>query len=370
MKLKVPFNDLTLHHSNIRDEIDSAIDRVLKESSFIRGKDVDIFEERFSKLIGMKYCISCANGTDAIYIALKTLNIKSGDEVIVPAHSWISTSETVTQAGGNPVFCDTKEDFTIDPSKIESLITNKTVGIIPVHLYGSPVDMDPVMKTSKNHNLWIIEDCAQAHLSKYKGKMVGTFGNFSTFSFYPGKNLGAIGDAGAILCNDKNLAEDAACFARHGGLIKGSHIIEGINSRLDGIQAAILNIKLKYIEDWTDKRRNIAKKYLKKLSDIKDLVLPITNNDYFHVWHLFVIQHKDRNKLKDYLEKEGISSVINYPICLPLLPAYKRYNHSPADFPSAFMHQNAILSLPIFPEMTDDQISYVCNAIKVFCNKE
>jgi dTDP-4-amino-4,6-dideoxygalactose transaminase len=365
--MKVPFNDLTLHHRSIRDELDNLFDEVITNSQFIRGKHVEDFESTFASLIGLKHCVSCGNGTDALYIAIKSLDIKPGDEVIVPAHSWISTSEIVTQAGGKVIFCDTNMDtFTIDTKKIAEKITKRTVGIIPVHLYGHPADMDEILRIAKEHGLWIIEDCAQAVLSEYKGKKIGTFGDISTFSFYPGKNLGAIGDAGAILTNDENLKHKMACFARHGGLIKGSHEIEGINSRMDALQAGVLNIKLKHIEMWTLKRQEVAKKYLTQISDLRYVTLPKIKKACSHVWHLFVIQIEDRDGLKDHLYKNGVQTIINYPVCLPLLPAYKYLDHSKFDFPTAYHHQSRILSLPIFPEITNEQIDFVVSNIKSF----
>jgi len=365
--MDVPFNDLRKHHLTIKDEIEDAINLVIDTSSFVRGPQVEEFERSFSNLIGIQNCVSCANGTDAIYISMKALEIKPGDEVIVPAHSWISTSETVTQAGGKVVFCDTLDDgFLINPDGIAKLITPKTVGIIPVHLFGHPADMDKIMAIANENQLWVIEDCAQAHLAEYKGKQVGTFGNAATFSFYPGKNLGAMGDAGAIVTNNKKLADKMAAFARHGGLTKGSHIMEGINSRMDGIQAAILNVKLPLLESWTLKRKEIANKYIEFLDEISEIILPFERSDSSHVWHLFVIQHEMRDELAKYLKARGVQTIINYPICLPLLPAYSRLKHHENDFPIASRHQKQILSLPIFPEITDEQIKHVCNSIKEF----
>src|SRR5437588_12053221 len=236
-----------------KDGIDEAIAEVIAESAYIRGRHVDAFEQAWAKTLGVQRCVSCANGTDAIYMALRALGLRHGDEVITSAHSWISTSETITQAGGRVVFCDTDEDtFTIDPLDIERKITPATVGIIPVHLYGQPADMEVIMAIAKKHNLWVIEDCAQAHLARYHGELVGTFGNVATFSFYPGKNLGACRDAGAIVTNDDKLGNWMATFARHGG--KGEHVMEGINSRLDGLQAAILVAKLPHLNRWTAER--------------------------------------------------------------------------------------------------------------------
>jgi dTDP-4-amino-4,6-dideoxygalactose transaminase len=367
MSQLIPFVNLFAQYLTIKSEIDDAISNVINESAFVRGPYVDKFESDFASVLGMQNCISCANGTDALYIAMKALDINDGDEVIVPAHSWISTSETVTQAGGKVVFCDTDPiTFTIDPRQIESKITSKTVGIIPVHLYGQPADMDSIMALANKYKLWVIEDCAQAHLAKYKNQIVGTFGNIATFSFYPGKNLGAMGDAGAIVTNNLRLAERMTMFARHGGFKKGDHTIEGVNSRLDGLQAAILSVKLKYLPQWTLRRQEIAKLYTKELSNIKNVTLPSIANGRSHVWHLYVIQHKNRDSLARYLSKQNIQTAINYPIALPFLPAYQRFGHRKEDFPVAYKHQSTILSIPIFPEITYEQINRVSESIRLF----
>src|SRR5208283_1888105 len=248
--MKIPFVDLHAQYLTIQPEIDAAIAAVISQSAYIRGPQVDAFEKAWAETLGVKHCVSCANGTDALYIAMRGLGVKPGEEVITTAHSWIATTETITQAGGRVVFCDTdNETFTIAPALIEAKITSRTVGIIPVHLYGQPADMGPIMAIAKKYKLWVIEDCAQAHLARYKGRLVGTFGNAATFSFYPGKNLGAYGDAGGIVTSDDQLADWCATFARHGG--KGEHVMEGINSRLDGLQAAILNVKVPYLPKWT-----------------------------------------------------------------------------------------------------------------------
>lgn len=364
---QIPFVDLYAQYASIRTEIDDAIKDVIYKSSFIRGEYVDQFEKSFANLTNTKYCISCANGTDALYISMIALGLKPCDEVIVPSHSWISTSETVTQAGGKVVFCDTYEDlYTINVEKIESKITNKTVGIIPVHLYGQPAEMDTILKIAKKYNLWIIEDCAQAHLAKYKNKLVGTFGDAATFSFYPGKNLGAMGDAGAIVTNNEELSEKMAMFARHGGLKKGDHIIEGINSRMDGIQAAILLVKINKIKEWTKLRQKKATYYLKELSGVGDLVLPSISSDSSPVWHLFVIKTSRRNELAVFLKECGIQTVINYPISLPFLDAYKYLGHKPEDFPNSYKNQSKILSIPIYPELTIDKMDRIIVEIKRF----
>jgi dTDP-4-amino-4,6-dideoxygalactose transaminase len=345
---------------SIKAEIDSAIAEVIAESAFIRSRHVDAFERAWAEALKVKHCVSCANGTDALYIAMRGLGIKPGDEVITAAHSWIATSETITQAGGRVVFCDTREDtFNIDPRLIETKITKATVGIIPVHLCGQPADMDEIMAIAKKHNLWVIEDCAQAHLATYKGNLVGTFGNAATFSFYPGKNLGAYGDAGCIVTNDDRLADWTATFARHGG--KGEHVMEGINSRMDGLQAAILNVKLPNLPAWTTARRRVAARYNELLSGIDDLATPKVAADRSHVYHLYVVAADQRDLLKKSLGDAGITTSLNYPKALPFYPAYSYLGHKPTDFPAAYRNQSRILSLPIYPEMTDDMIQYVAH---------
>lgn len=363
--MKIPFVDLYAQYLSIQGEIDTAIRDVICESSFIRGPHVDSFEKAWSETIGVKHCISCANGTDALYISMRALGVKPGDEVITTAHSWISSSETITQAGGRVVFVDTDYDtFTLDPALIESKITSSTVGIIPVHLYGQAADMDPIMAIAKKHNLWVIEDCAQAHLARYKGKLVGTFGNLATFSFYPGKNLGAYGDAGCILTNDDRLADWSATYARHGG--KGGHVMEGINSRLDGLQAAILKVKLPHLSSWTESRCRVASHYDKMLRGIGDIVTPKVGPDRDHVYHLYVIRTGMRDSLKKYLAEAGVSTVLNYPKALPFYPAYAYLQHTTEDFPVAHANQGRILSLPIYPEMDHEMIAYVTGCISQF----
>ncbi|HEX3230892.1 MAG TPA: DegT/DnrJ/EryC1/StrS family aminotransferase, partial [Pyrinomonadaceae bacterium] len=347
--MKIPFVDLHAQYLTIKHEIDRAIAEVIAQSAYIRGPHVDAFEEAWARTLGVKRCVSCANGTDAIYITLRGLGLKRGDEVITSAHSWISTSETITQAGGRVVFCDTDEEtFTIDPSEIERKITPATAGIVPVHLYGQAADMGAIMAIARKHNLWVIEDCAQAHLAKYNGRYVGTFGNAGTFSFYPGKNLGAYGDAGCVVTNDDRLADWLATFARHGG--KGDHIMEGINSRMDGLQAAILNAKLPHLPVWTQARRLVAALYDELLGDVGDVITPEVGSNRDHVYHLYVIRTENRDALREHLSQAGISTVLNYPKALPFYPAYAYLGHVPKNFPAAYFNQSRILSLPIYPE--------------------
>ena len=367
--MKIPFVDLHAQYLSIKDEIDKAIAEVIAESAYIRGQQVDAFEQAWARTLGVKRCVSCANGTDAIYIALRGLGLRPGDEVITSAHSWISTSETITQAGGRVVFCDTDEEiFTIDPVEIEAKITPATVGIIPVHLYGQAADMGAIMTIARKHNLWVIEDCAQGHLARYNGQLVGTFGNVATFSFYPGKNLGAYGDAGCLVTNDDQLADWMATFARHGG--KGDHIMEGINSRMDGLQAAILNAKLPHLPAWTAARRRVAACYNDLLEEVGDVITPTVESGRDHVYHLYVIRTENRDALREHLSEAGISTVLNYPKALPFYPAYAYLGHVSKDFPAAYFNQSRILSLPIYPEMAEETITHVSNTIAHFWSSE
>ena len=365
--MTVPFVDLKAQYLSIKPEIDNAIANVLNETSFIGGPAIRDFERKFEKLYGVKHCIGVGNGTDAIYITLKMLGIGEDDEVITSATSWISTSETITQTGAKPVFVDIDPDtITIDPALIESKITRKTKAIIPVHLYGQAAHIADINNICKRHNLHLIEDCAQSHFSAESGKLVGTFGIASTFSFYPGKNLGAYGDAGAVVTNDAALAEKVRMYANHGALKKHEHQMEGINSRLDSLQAAILSVKADHILDWTYSRIRNARIYDEYLAEIKGVTPPFVRRDTRHTFHLYVIRTDKRDELKTYLEGNGIQTAIHYPRALPNLPAYRYLGHGPQDFPIASKYQNEILSLPMYPELSRLQIEHVCNKIKAF----
>ena len=365
--MAVPFADLNLQHQTIKREIDAAIAGVIADSAFIRGNYVDAFEREFAEAAEVKHCVSCANGTDALYLAMKALKVKPGDEVITTAHSWISTAAMITHAGASVVFCDTEAaTFTIDPAAIEAAITPRTVGIIPVHLYGQPADMDAIMALAAKHGLWVIEDCAQAHLARYNGQMVGTFGAAATYSFYPGKNLGAMGDAGAVVTNDGALAEHMTMLARHGGLVKHQHQIEGINSRLDGLQAAILSAKLPHLAAWTEARQAAAKVYDAGLGQIEDVIVPAVAPRRSHVYHLYTIRHPRRDALAAYLKANGVQTVINYPVALPFLAAYQRLGYRTEQFPNAYRDQTQILSLPMFAEITRPQQDEVIDLVRKF----
>jgi dTDP-4-amino-4,6-dideoxygalactose transaminase/acetyltransferase-like isoleucine patch superfamily enzyme len=363
--VNVPFVDLHAQYLSIRDDIDTAISKVIAESAFIRGPHVETFERAWADTVGVKHCVSCANGTDALLIAMRGLGVKPGDEVITAANSWISTSAMITQAGGRVVFCDVDPvTFTIDPAQLESKITSRTVGIIPVHLYGQAADMDPIMAIAERHGLWVVEDCAQAHLARYKDRVVGTFGTAATYSFYPSKNLGAYGDAGCIVTNDDQLAEWMAAFARHGG--KNEHVMEAINSRMDGLQAAILQAKLPHLPAWTKARRRLAWDYDSLLKGIGDVATPQVGAWREHVYHLYVIRTARRDALKTHLGAAGVATVLNYPKALPFYPAYAYLGHKPEDFPVAYRNQSRILSLPMYPEMPAEMLHHVTNEIRRF----
>jgi len=365
--MAVPFADLQLQYQTIKREIDGAIAAVIQDNAFIRGPYVDAFEQQFAAMAEIRHCVSCANGTDALYLAMAALKVKPGDEVITTAHSWISTSAMITHAGASVVFADTDDTtFTIDPAAIKAAITSRTVGIIPVHLYGQPADMDAIMAIARKHKLWVIEDCAQAHLARYKGKQIGTFGHAATYSFYPGKNLGAMGDAGAVVTNDSALAEHMTMLARHGGLVKHQHHIEGVNSRLDGMQAAILSAKLPHLPGWTGARQDAAKIYDAGLNQIEDVVVPAVAPGRDHVYHLYTIQHPRRDALAAHLNTHGVQTAINYPTALPFLAAYGRLEPRPEYFPNAYRQQSQILSLPMFAEITRQQQDEVVRLVRTF----
>lgn len=365
--VRVPYNDLHAQYLTIKADVDAAIARTVRDSAFIRGPEVEAFERNFAQAIGTTHCVSCANGTDALYIAFRALGLQAGDEVITSAHSWIATSETITQAGGRVVFADTEAGTcTLDPADVAKKITARTRGIVPVHLYGQPADMDAIMALARKHHLWVVEDCAQAHLAHYRGRTVGTFGAIGTFSFYPGKNLGAMGDAGCLVTSDDRLADFAAMFARHGGKTKGDHQIEGINSRLDGLQAAVLNVKLPHLARWTQTRRELAAAYRQRLAGVGDLVLPAVAEGRDHVYHIYAVRTAHRDALKAHLAAQGIQTQLNYPTALPFLPAYARLGHVPADFPCAHAHQSQLLSLPLYPEIERAQVDFLVDQIKAF----
>lgn len=367
--MHVPFVDLKAQYESIKADIDTAIQNVIADTAFIGGKYVKGFEQKFAELYGVKHVIACANGTDSLYILLRMLGIGKGDEVITVANSWISSSETIGQTGATPVFVDIHPDYySIDEKQLEAAITDRTKAIILVHLQGQMCDVNEVMRICNAKNIKVIEDCAQSHFSEYHGVRAGLTGVAGSFSFYPGKNLGAYGDAGCIITNDDELAEKCRMYANHGSLMKHKHEMEGINSRMDGLQAAILTAKLPYILNWTEKRIEVAKLYDKYLSGISQIITPKVRTNTKHTFHVYMIRAERRDELMSYLKDKGIETALHYPVALPNLKAYDYLGLKPGSFPVATKYQSEILSLPMYPELTEEVIVYIATAITDFYN--
>jgi dTDP-4-amino-4,6-dideoxygalactose transaminase len=365
--MKVPFIDLATQYQNLKIEIDQAIHRVLLSGKYLNGDALKEFENNFSAKCGVRNVIGLGNATTGLFLALKALDVSNGDEVITPAWSWISTSEVISLCGAKPVFAEVHpEYFVLTADSIESKITERTKAVILVHLYGQSIETVKISELCKKKNLLLIEDCSQSHFSKESDKILGTIGDCGVFSFYPTKNLGANGNGGCVITNDDLFADKLKRYANHGGLTKDEHLFEGFNSRLDEMQASILNVKLKYIDDWNETRNRNAKIYFENLHTITSISLPKINPNAYHTFHLFVIKAKERDKLKSFLDSKGIQTMIHYPSALPFEPAYTYLNHSMSDFPVSSMLQESVLSLPIVPELNEDQIHYVCEMIKEF----
>jgi len=362
----IPFVDLKAQYDSIKDEIDEAIQNVLNNTSFIMGEELKKFEEEFARFCDVKYGIGVANGSDALILALRACGIGEGDEVITVPNTFIATTEAITHVGGKIVFVDIDpKTYTIDVSKIEEKITEKKKAIIPVHLYGQPADMGPIMELAKKHNIKIIEDAAQAHGAAYKGKKVGSIGDAGCFSFYPGKNLGAYGDAGMVVTNSEEIAEKIKLLRNHGRIIKKyEHEIEGYSSRLDNLQAAILRMKLRHLNKWNESRRKNAKRYNELLSNVSGIITPYEADYAKHVYHLYVIRTENRDKLREELKSKGVVTGIHYPIPLHLQPAYKYLGYKEGDFSITERASQEILSLPMFAELTDEQIGEIVKLIK------
>jgi len=362
----INFLDLTRQYHEIKPEIDRAIFSVIEDSSFIGGKHVVQFEKNFAKYVSADYCVSVANGTDALEIAIEALEMTAGSEIIVPANSFIASSEAVTRSGHRAIFADVDTgSYVISVEDIRKRITSKTKAIIAVHLYGHPCDMDALAGLAKEYGLYLIEDCAQAHGAEYKGRRVGSIGDIATFSFYPGKNLGAYGDGGAITSNNNGLAMQCRKISNHGRVAKYDHDFEGRNSRLDGIQASILNVKLKYLDKWIEKRIKVANEYLESLDGVGDIILPIKKDWAKQSYHLFIIRTDRRDELKTYLTDRGIQTGIHYPISLPKLKAYN-YTKQANEAMFANRSDASLLSLPIGEHLVEADVRIVVAAIKEF----
>lgn len=365
----VPFVDLRAQHDSLRTELFDTITKIIDTSSFIMGQAVKDFEPKFAEFCGCRRAIGVSSGTAALHLALWALGIGPGDEVITIPHTFIATAEAISVCGAKPVFVDIDpQSFTMDVSKLEAAITPRTKVIIPVHLYGNPTDMDPLLEIARKHGLRVVEDCAQAHGAEYKGRRVGTFGDAGCFSFFPGKNIGAMGDAGAVTTSDEAIATKVNKLRNHGREGKYEHEMVGYNERMDTLQAAILSVKLPHLNDWNAARRKHADEYRKALADV-DVVLPTPKPNYAPVYHLFVIRHPKRDDMQKFLRKKGIATGVHYPLPLHLQPAYADLNYKQGDFPATEKAAKEILSLPMYPEMTCAHIEEVAEAIKEFISK-
>jgi dTDP-4-amino-4,6-dideoxygalactose transaminase len=364
--MSIPFVDLKSQYQSIKSEIDAAIASVIGETAFIGGPHLAAFEEAFARHCGVSHCVGVANGTDALFVALRTLGVGAGDEVITVANSFVATSEAIKMAGAQVVFVDIDPvTFNIDVSRIEEKITPRTKAIIPVHLYGQPADMAPLMAMAKEHGLHIVGDAAQAHGALYHGQPIAQLADITCYSFYPGKNLGAYGDGGALVTGNAEWASAARMLANHGRTQKYDHDLEGVNSRLDGLQAAILNVKLRHLDAWTEQRRRNAYLYNEALAGTS-LATPKELANVRAVYHLYVVRvpNGKREALQNDLKARGISTGIHYPIALPSLNAYRHLGHRPEDFPHSTQAASEIMSLPMFPELSEEQVNYIAAAIR------
>jgi dTDP-4-amino-4,6-dideoxygalactose transaminase len=362
--MQVPFVDLKKQYAGIQKDIDHALRLVFENSAFAYDDTIYQFEVNFAQYLHAAHCIACGNCTDALEIILRSMNIGKGDEVLVPANGWLSAAEAVCLVGGKPVFVDNHPDYyNMDPQLLHDKISDRAKAIILIHLYGLPANMDAILQIARTHGLKVIEDCAQAHGAIYQGKKAGSMGDAAAFSFYPTKNLGAYGDAGAIITNNKDIAEKCRMMANHGQLARNQHLLLGRNSRMDSLQAAVLRTKLPYLESWNERRRKNAQLYTEILKDTP-LILPKVPENITAVFHLFVVRIKNRNRIMQKLKETGIGTGIHYPTPLPLMPVFSHLKCKAGDYPVACTQADALLSLPIYPELTEDQILYVGENLK------
>ena len=366
---KVPYLDLPAQIRSVRKEIDAALARTLDNCTFCLGPDVAQFEKDFAKFCGAEHCVAFNSGTSALHVALLLLGVGAGDEVITTPFTFVATSWAISYAGANPVFVDIDDaTFNLDPKLLEKAITPRTKAILPVHLYGHPFDLDPILAICKKHKLPLVEDACQSHGAKYKGRVIGTFGAISCYSFYPGKNLGACGEGGALVTNNAAFAARAKALREHGSTVRYYHDEIGYNYRMEGFQGAVLGVKLPHLQEWTDARRRVAHRYHEVLAGTP-LQLPREAAWGESAWHLYVVRHPRRDELKAHLEANGVGCAVHYPIPLHLQKAYANLSHKPGDFPVAEKAARECLSLPIYPELTEAQIQRVAAVIKEFFNR-
>jgi dTDP-4-amino-4,6-dideoxygalactose transaminase len=367
--MKVPFLDLKRQYSAIKKEIDEAIFSVLSNTQFILGPEVKSFEEKVAAYCGTKFAIGVASGTDALLLSLRTCGVKSGDEVITTGFSFFASAGVISRLGANPVFVDIDpETYNIDPDQIEKKITPKTKAIMPVHLFGQCADMDPIMEVARKHNLKVIEDAAQAIGAEYKGRKAGAIGDFGCFSFFPSKNLGGAGDGGMVTADDPEMAETVRILRAHGAKPKYYHSTIGYNSRLDTIQAAILSVKLKYLDDWTKKRREHAEIYNSAFKDL-DMITPKEESFNYHIYNQYTIAVKNRDELRNYLKEKQIGHDTYYPVPLHLQECYRFLGYKKGDLPVSEKKAEEVVSIPIYPELTEEEQDYVISTIKEFVTR-
>ncbi len=364
--MNVPFVNLTRQYQSIKREIDDGIKAVIENGRFIIGKNVEAFEDEFSKYSGLKYGVGVASGTEALMLSLKALGIGSGDQVITVANSFVSTADAIAHNGATPVFVDTDEAYTMDVNKIKPMINPNVKAIIIVHLFGHPVDMDPVMELAEKYGLFVVEDAAQAHGAEYRGRKTGSFGDCACFSFYPSKNLGAYGDGGIVVTDDEKINEKVRLLRQYGEGEKNKHVLVGYNSRLDELQASVLLVKLRYLDKWNSQRRKNAARYIEQLRDLNEIILPTERKNAKHVFHLFVIRSKDRDEMQKWLASKGIGVGIHYPTPIHLQKSYEYLKVKAGALPLTEAYSKEILSLPMFPELVELEIEHVCECLKEF----
>jgi dTDP-4-amino-4,6-dideoxygalactose transaminase len=366
---KIPYLDLPAQIRGLRQQLDAAIARNLDLCSFCLGPDVVQFEKDFARFNGAEHGVAFNSGTSALHVALLLLNVGPGDEVVTTPYTFVATSWAISYVGAKPVYVDVDDaTMNLDPKLVERAITPKTKAVMPVHLYGQPFDIDPILAICKKHKLPLVEDAAQAHAAKYKGKIIGTFGEISCFSFYPGKNLGACGEGGALIMNNPEFAKRARSLREHGSTVRYYHDEVGFNYRMEGIQGAVLGVKLPHLQKWTDERRRVAHRYHELLQDTP-LQLPREAAFAESAYHLYVVRHPQRDKLKEHLEANGVGCALHYPLPLHLQKCYASLGHKNGDFPAAEKSARECLSLPIYPELTDGQIQRVAEVVKAFFKK-
>jgi dTDP-4-amino-4,6-dideoxygalactose transaminase len=364
-QVRVPFLDLQAHHAPLADEFATAIGQVIASSAFAGGPFVERFEQQFAAYCGSKHAIGVGNGTDALWLALQAFGIGEGDEVITVPNTFIATAEAILHCKARPVFVDVEEEtFTLDPAELEKYVTARTKAIIPVHLFGQPADMDPILKFARAHNLFVIEDAAQAHGALYKGRKAGTLGDAGCFSFYPGKNLGAFGEAGAVITNNADISKKIRVLRDHGQSEKYRHTVVGWNCRMDGIQAAVLSIKLRYLEQANLSRRQHAALYNEAFADIEEVAPPVEADYARHVYHIYAVRVQERDELRRFLAARGIDCGIHYPFPIHLQDAWRRLGYSGGPFPITEKLADQFLSLPMFPELAGEQIEYVVRCVR------